>query len=112
MRADRVGEFLRHYSSEGTWAQLFRQSTAFIETRLIRDVESPTRYVTIDSWEARSGFEDFKHDFQSEYEVLDRECEVLTTAEHFIGMFEILRAPIKQSCREDSGNIPNRYKKY
>jgi quinol monooxygenase YgiN len=88
VRADRVDEFWRHYSIDGTWAQLFRKSAAFKETRLIRDVASPLRFVTIDTWEDRSGFEDFRRDFQSDYEALDQQCEALTQSEHLIGIFE------------------------
>jgi hypothetical protein len=86
--ADRVDEFLQHYSSEGTWAQLFQKSAAFKESLLRRDVDSSLRYMTIDGWEDRSGFEKFKQVFQSEYVALDQRCEMLTTAEQYIGTFE------------------------
>jgi hypothetical protein len=88
VRADRDAEFLRHYSSDGTWAQLFQRSAAFKETILARETVTPLRFITIDKWEDRSGFEDFKRAFQSEYAALDRRCEMLTTAERYIGMFE------------------------
>ena len=88
VQADRVDEFRQHYSSEGTWAQLFRQSSAFKGTRLIQDVALPLRFITIDEWEDQSGFEDFKRAFQSDYTALDRSCEALTQSEHLIGIFE------------------------
>jgi quinol monooxygenase YgiN len=88
VRADRVDEFLRHYSSDGTWAQLFRKSAAFKETVLMRDAASPLRFVTLDTWEDQSGFEDFKQSFRSEYEAIDRQCEALTQSENLIGIFE------------------------
>jgi quinol monooxygenase YgiN len=90
VHSDRVEKFLQHYSSEGTWAQLFQKSAAFKETLLERDVDSPLRFITIDKWADRSGFEDFKRTFQAEYAALDRRCESLTESDHCLGMFESL----------------------
>lgn len=91
VQADRVDEFVQHYSSAGVWAQLFRKSAAYIQTSLIQDAGSPLRFVTIDVWEDQLGFENFTQAFRSEYEALDRHCESLTQTERFIGIFRDAR---------------------
>ena len=92
VQADRVDEFVQHYSSAGVWAKLFRKSAAFRQTSLIQDAGSPLRFVTIDVWEDQLGFENFTRAFRSEYEALDRRCESLTLTERFIGIFRETQA--------------------
>lgn len=81
-------ELERAYGPTGTWVQLFRKADGFVVTELLRDRETPGRYVTIDRWDSRAAFEAFRERFAAEYERLDQACEALTTRETLIGRFE------------------------
>ena len=80
-------DFERIYGSEGDWAQLFWKSDEFLFTELYRDPENENRYVTIDGFRSKKGFEKILGEFKEEYDVLDRRCEVLTISERHIGDF-------------------------
>src|SRR4029078_10780134 len=41
-------EFEKHYGEEGPWVALFRQSPAFIGTKLLQKRPKPLRYTPID----------------------------------------------------------------
>jgi heme-degrading monooxygenase HmoA len=81
VREDRVHEFERHYGPQGTWARLFERSPEFRGTRLFRDPEAESRYLTIDCWTSDEAFAGFKKKFAREYQELDRACEALTVKE-------------------------------
>ena len=84
----RAEEFVRHYSSEGTWAALFRRAPGFVETALLRDRMNPRRFLTIDRWRSIEAFHAFKEAFAEDYAELDRRCADLTTEERFLGSYE------------------------
>jgi heme-degrading monooxygenase HmoA len=83
-------EFERHYGSNGTWAELFRRDPGYRGTTLLRDPENPTRYLTIDVWDAAASFKRFKKDIAAEYEAVDKRMEALTESERHLGSFESL----------------------
>jgi hypothetical protein len=82
-----VTEFESVYGSEGDWAILFRNSPFYRGTQLLRKQSSPPVYEVVDLWEDLESYEQFKADFQHEYEALDRKCERLTVKETPIGHF-------------------------
>lgn len=82
-----VLEFERHYGPGGTWAGLFRKSPAYLETVLLKDRESPGRYVTVDRWHSKGAYLAFRTEFATEYAALDVECEHLTLSERPLGTF-------------------------
>ena len=88
VRPDKVKEFEKHYSSHGTWAELFRKSPEYYGTVLSRDQLDATRYLLTDLWESQLGFENFKEAHFDEYEALDKQCEALTVSETRIGVFQ------------------------
>jgi heme-degrading monooxygenase HmoA len=75
------------YSSEGEWAQLFRQAPGYRGTELFRQVEA--KYATIDRWSQGADFERFKEQFRTAYDALDKRCEALTLEEKLVGQFEV-----------------------
>lgn len=89
-KPDRVAEFERHYKSDGTWAQLFRRSTGFGGTTLLRDAAAPNRYLLWDCWDSLASFEQFKGEHGGDYAALDKQCEELTEEERKLGVFESL----------------------
>jgi heme-degrading monooxygenase HmoA len=60
-------EFERVYGAEGEWARFFRQGRGYVGTELLRDVESPGRYVVIDRWESAEAYNDFASANRDEY---------------------------------------------
>lgn len=79
-------EFEEMYGPKGAWATLFAKSPDYIETELLRDSISPSRYVTIDRWTHADGFALFRDQHRAEYEMLDARCESLTQKETKIGV--------------------------
>ena len=81
--------FERQYGPEGEWVRLFRRDARYRGTRLLRDVESERVYVTIDEWESREAYEEFRVEHATEYAEIDRKCERLTIRETHFGNSEI-----------------------
>jgi len=84
-------KFEKAYGPDGLWATLFRAGAGYIRTELIRDRETPDRYLTLDFWAARSDYERFKKQKRAEYEKVDQRCESLTRDEREIGQFTAIR---------------------
>ena len=80
--------FERTYGPEGEWARLFRHDARYRGTRLLRDVGAERVYVTIDSWESRAAYEEFREKFATGYEELDRKCANLTLNENPLCEYE------------------------
>jgi heme-degrading monooxygenase HmoA len=81
-------DFESVYGPQGTWAQFFRRGHGYIETELLRVTSAPGQYVTIDRWESKAAYEDFKTRFADSYSAIDQECEVLTESETEIGTYD------------------------
>ena len=52
---------------EGDWARFFRQGSGYIGTELLRDVETPGRYLVVDRWETAAAYNDFTAAHRDEY---------------------------------------------
>jgi heme-degrading monooxygenase HmoA len=81
-------QFAEIYGQDGAWARLFRRSTEYRGTKLLRDLTRPGRYLTLDHWSSREAFHVFKQEHATEYAALDKQCESLTERETMIGEFE------------------------
>lgn len=77
--------FEQAYGPEGAWVQLFRRDARYRGTRLLRDVARERVYVTMDMWESREAYEEFRAQFAEEYEEIDAKCEGLTNSERHLG---------------------------
>ena len=80
--------FERTYGPDGQWTRLFRRDARYLGTRLLRKLGAERVYVTMDSWESRAAYEEFREKFAKEYGELDRECEGLTVIEKQLGEYE------------------------
>ena len=87
VREQTEAEFVRHYGPDGSWAQFFRGSKAYIRTELTRDVADRLRFITLDYWQSQEDFEGFRKQNVAEYQRLDREFESLTEKETRLGAF-------------------------
>jgi heme-degrading monooxygenase HmoA len=79
-------EFEQVYGPDGAWVQLFRQGTGYLGTELLRDVEQPRRYLTLDRWRSRTDYEAFQDRWAEAYKELDGRCEGLTEHESLLGI--------------------------
>ena len=86
---EKIAAFEAAYSSEGTWAQLFRTSPDYLGTELLRDAYIPGNYLTIDRWAGEDAFRAFRKDHDQEYESLDRSSDALTSKEARIGAYTV-----------------------
>lgn len=87
---DKETEFQRIYGPEGRWVQLFQQGPGYIQTLLLKDLDVPGTYVTVDIWETEAAYKSFKKKFAADFETLDKYCESLTESEELVGRFESL----------------------
>jgi len=55
------------YGADGDWAQFFRQARGYIGTELLRDVETPSRYLVVDRWETAEAYNVFAAERRDEY---------------------------------------------
>ena len=55
------------YGADGDWAQFFRQARGYIGTELLRDVETPRRYLVVDRWETAEAYNVFAAERREEY---------------------------------------------
>src|SRR6266496_2997182 len=81
-------QFEEIYGPDGAWALLFRRSTEYRGTKLIRDLSRPGHYLTLDHWSSPAAFHAFKREHATEYATLDKHCESLTERETKVGEFE------------------------
>jgi len=80
--------FERTYGSHGRWAEWFRRDARYLGTRLLRDISAARVYVTVDSWESRAAYEEFRKKYGAEYEELDRESAGMTVREKHLGEYQ------------------------
>lgn len=93
VKPDSISVFEKIYGPNGAWAQLFRRSPDYLGTELLRDLNHPGRYLTLDRWTSREALLRFKQDHHADYSALDKQCESLTEHEALLGEFESLPAP-------------------
>jgi heme-degrading monooxygenase HmoA len=83
-----VAAFESLYGADGEWASLFRETEGYVETLLFRDVDRPTRYLTIDRWRSRAAFDAFVEAAGPAYAALDRRGDALTVSERRLGAID------------------------
>lgn len=81
-------EFERIYGPAGEWARLFGRAHGFVETLLIRAVDEPSRYLTVDRWQTRDDWLNFHHAFADEYRLLDERTAGLAHRDTPLGDFD------------------------
>lgn len=86
--AGRAREFESAYGPDGGWAALFSNSPEYLGTELLRGLDAPDRYMTIDRWRSREAYTQFLTDYAVDYDAFDGQCEGLTEEEERIGGFD------------------------
>jgi heme-degrading monooxygenase HmoA len=59
--------FERVYGPDGDWAGFFRQGTGYLGTELLRDLETPGRYLVVDRWDSAETYNAFVSEHRDEY---------------------------------------------
>ena len=59
--------FERAYGADGEWADFFRQGPGYVGTELLRDVETPGRFIVIDRWDSAEAYNAFAAAHRDEY---------------------------------------------
>ena len=91
VRPDAVDDFESAYGPDGDWVRLFRRHEGYVRTELLRDLDDPTRYLTVDSWTSRAAYEAFRESAAADFAALDARCERLTLRETPLSRFAVLR---------------------
>jgi len=81
--------FQSAYGLQGDWVRLFQRDPHFLETRLLQDLSRPRFYFTLDYWDSKTSFEQFKAANQSAYAAIDRATEHLTLCERRLTTFNL-----------------------
>ena len=81
--------FEQAYGPEGRWVKLFRRDAGYRGTRLLRDAGRERVYVTMDWWESREAYAQFREKYVAQYTEVDSKCQGLTETETPLGATEI-----------------------
>jgi heme-degrading monooxygenase HmoA len=82
-----ASRFEQLHGTDGAWVRLFGRGAGYLGSELLRDVDHPGRYVTIDRWTSEDAYRAFRLGFDAEYRTLDEEGELLTDGEQPLGSF-------------------------
>jgi heme-degrading monooxygenase HmoA len=83
-----VRAFEHAYGPTGPWAQLFARHPDFVRTRLFRHKSEPDVYITIDVWNSKAGYDEFRSEHADEYNRLDTQFGLLKLEELLLGYYE------------------------
>jgi heme-degrading monooxygenase HmoA len=87
VKQDGVEKFLAGYGPEGDWVGLFRKAEGFIRTELVRSEFDLHKFITVDVWQSRAAYDNFRKKFAMEYDALDTILQELTLHEQKVGGF-------------------------
>lgn len=80
--------FEHAYGPTGPWAVLFSQHPAFRRTRLFRHKAEADIYLTVDVWDSKAEYDEFKRVFAHQYARLDKDLALLKLEEHLLGFYD------------------------
>ena len=80
--------FEHAYGPDGDWARFFRQGRGYIGTELLRDVDTPGRYLVVDRWESADAYNAFAGEHRGEYVRRVDDTRFLYDQELRFGTFE------------------------
>ena len=81
-------QFEKIYGSSGSWTELFRQANDYLETVLLKEVDSENIYLVVDKWKSKEAYDSFKLKYFKDYHSIDLKCKQFTVAEELIGEFQ------------------------
>jgi heme-degrading monooxygenase HmoA len=81
VRAGSAGDFERIYGRDGAWARLFSLADGYVGTELYRAMETPRRYLTVDTFADDASWHRFLLEHRVAYDELDQQTSGLTLLE-------------------------------
>ncbi len=90
IKEEAQGQFELAYGPGGAWSRLFSQSPGFRGTTLLRDINNPRRFLTIDIWDSLEKREQALAEHQEEYDRLDATFAEWTELERELGVYRVL----------------------
>ena len=81
-------QFEQVYGPEGEWAEFFRRGAGYVGTELLRDPESPGRYLVLDRWESAEAYNAFVEANRDEYMARVDDTRLYYDQELRLGTFE------------------------
>ena len=84
--------FERAYDADGELAEFFRRGAGYVGTELLRDVETPGRYLVVDRWESAEAYNAFATEHRDEYMRRVDDSRYHHEQELRLGTFETVRA--------------------
>jgi len=90
VRSEHITQFKNAYGANGDWVRLFQKCPGYLKTELKRNLDNPNIFLTVDYWQSYSDFLSMKLIIADEYSILDKLCEVYTSSENHLGVFEIV----------------------
>lgn len=88
VRPGSIAAFEAAYGADGPWVRLFRAHDGYLGTELLRDLEEPDLFRTIDRWRSRADRDRCRERAAAEYAAIDRACAALTLEERSLGESE------------------------
>jgi len=85
----REEDFKKVFGQEGIWPELLRRSAEYLGTDCRLEAEAERRFRVLDYWLSHESFEDFRRQYQLEYEKFSRliASEDLVERETLLGSF-------------------------
>lgn len=80
--------FEHAYGPTGPWAKLFGLSPNYRGTRLFRHRTETATYLTVDLWNSKRDYDDFRAEHSEAYARLDRQLRMLYLEELLLGYYE------------------------
>jgi heme-degrading monooxygenase HmoA len=80
--------FEHAYGREGPWVRLFSKHPGYVRTRLFRHKDDPHIYLTIDVWESKEAYDEFRSEHADAYRRLDNQLVMLRLEELLLGYYE------------------------
>jgi heme-degrading monooxygenase HmoA len=84
------GQFELTFGPGGAWSKLFARSEGFRGTTVMRDVENPCRYLTIELWETADLREKARAEHQTDDSDLDSTLTNWTDSMIEVGIFRVM----------------------
>jgi heme-degrading monooxygenase HmoA len=81
VRAGSAEDFERIYGRDGAWARLFSLADGYVGTELYRAMETPGRYLTVDTFTDDASWQRFLIEHRGAYDDLDQQTSGLTLVE-------------------------------
>lgn len=107
VKEEAQGQFELAYGPGGEWSKLFSRHSGFRGTTLMRDMDNPLRYLTVDLWDSSALREEMLAERASEYSALESSFDEWVVSKKELGTFRVLA----EATVKPRGRSPGRKKR-